>query len=90
MAKNSTKHEKIAGGVGATAGAGGGVVGTGALVTFLGGGASAPAIAHGLTVLGGSMLGGIGVCAAIPVATAAVIGGAAYGITKAVKNKKKK
>lgn len=85
MSKN-VKAENVAAGIGSVAGAGAGIVGTGALVSGLGTGAGGAVVTTGLATLGGSLLGGLTAVAAIPVITAVGVGAVAYGITKAIKN----
>ena len=88
---NEDNHvaEKVGAGVGAAAGAGAAIAGAGAAVTAAGtaaGVTGAAAVTTGLATIGGSLLGGIAMVAAAPVAAAVGFG---YGIAKSVKNKKK-
>ena len=71
----------------AMGGAAAGAAGAGAtLATIAGGSASASAITYALGAIGGTMIGGLGVLLAAPVACA----GIAYGAYKIVKKNKKK
>ena len=79
------KSEKIGAGVGAGTGAAASV-GTGAALFV---GKSAAAIASTLSTIGGSMAGGILVCAAAPIAVTAGCCAAGYFIGKKLKNKRK-
>jgi hypothetical protein len=78
------KSEKIGAGVGA----GTGVAATAGAGVALFAGKSAAVIAGTLGTIGGSMVGGILVCAAAPVVAAAGLGTAGYFIGKKIKNKK--
>ncbi len=85
-----SKHpdsEKDYSGAWAMGGAAAGAAGAGATLATVAGGTSASAITYALGAIGGTMVGGLGVILAAPVACA----GVAYGIAKIVrKNKKNK
>lgn len=90
QSKDKHTAEKVGAGLGAAAGAGVAIAGAGAAVTAAGTGAGAVAVTSGLAAIGGTMLGGIGIIAAAPVAAAVGLGAAGYGIAKLVKNKRDK
>ena len=69
---------------GVAIGVGAGIAGTGAIVTAAGTGTGAACVTSGLAALGGTMLGGATVIAAIPVAAGVTVAGLGYGIAKGI------
>ena len=86
MTTKETKDRSAAAGLGTTAGTT--MVEGAAVVALTGGSASASAIAYALgaigSLVGGGMAAGLGLLIGAP----AVLGGAAYGISKAVKKRR--
>ena len=86
----TTKERKdrsaLAAGFGTTAGTT--VVEGAAVVALTGGSASASAIAYALGAIGSLVGGGMAAGLGLLIGAAAVLGGAAYGISKAVKKRK--
>ena len=86
MKEQSTRDRSAAAGLGTTAGAA--VTEGAAVVALTGGSASASTITYALakigSLVGGGMAAGLGLLIGAP----AVLGGAAYGISKAVKKRR--
>ena len=80
--KETKDPSAVAAGLGTTAGTT--VVEGAAVVALTGGSASASAITYTLATIGGLVGAGLGLLIGAP----AVLGGAAYGISKAVKKRK--
>ncbi len=89
MSKSKNQKDR-SGEIGVGAGATGTVASGGTLVALTGGSASAAAITHALATVGGVVGGGMAAGLGVLIAGPAVIGLGAYGISKAVKNAKKK
>ena len=84
--KETKDPSAVAAGLGTTAGTT--VVEGAAVVALTGGSASASAITYALATIGGLVGGGMAADLGLLIGAPAVLGGAAYGISKAVKKRK--
>lgn len=86
MKNNERKDRSAAAGLGTTAGT---IVAEGAVVVALtGGSASASAITYALGTIGGLVGGGMAAGLGLLIGAPVVLGGAVYGISKAVKKRR--
>ena len=88
MAKTKHKDRSAAAGLGTTAGAA--VTEGAAVVALTGGSASASAITYALGTIGGLVGGGMAAGLGLLIGVHALVGGAAYGISKVVKKRRGK
>ena len=86
MKEQSTRDRSAAAGLGTTAGAA--VTEGAAVVALTGGSASASAISYALGIIGGLVGGGMAAGLGLLIGVPALAGGAAYGLTKVVKNRR--